>query len=174
MNRDLLTARIHTALNKELIKRLLVRYFSNKGFSENFNKKIYPPILQDILVHVPQLAGKIEVAPFVEEVDPNTGIVKLGWNLFVLGHKRIYIGESVHSNLIEVRMSIGGPLEGTSYKIGTATPKRIINFICSVLSKNKDGDITSIPKNVLLRTPSAMMANNDPGGFFRTNRRPVW
>ena len=174
MNSDILTSKIHQTLNKELTKRLLIRYFCNKGFSENFNKKIYPPILQDILVHVPQLVGKIEVAPFVEDVDPNTGVVRLGWNLFVLGHRRIYIGESIHSNLTEVRMGVGGPLEGTSYKIGTATPKRIVNFICNVLGKNKDGDITSIPKNILMRTPSIMMANNDPGGFFRTQRRPVW
>jgi hypothetical protein len=173
MNTDLLADRIHDALNKELIKRLLVRYFTSKGFDENFNKKIHPPMLQDMLIHVPQLVGKIDIAPYVEDIDPNTGVVRLGWNLFVLGNRRMYLGESTHASLIEVRMAVGGPLDGSSHHIHAATPKRIIEFVINILSNSKSGDITNVPKSAILRTPSMVM-NNDAGGFFRTRNRPVW
>ena len=139
--------RIHTALNQELIKRLMVRYFTQKGFKETFNRKIYPPTLQDLPVQIPQLAGKIEIQPYVEDIDPNTGVVKLGWNLFVLGVNRIFIGESTHTNLNEVRSGVAGPLQNARQGIAT-TPKKITEFIIKILGSSKNGDISSMPQTM--------------------------
>lgn len=163
---------IHSALNRELIKRLLVRYFKQKGFSENFNKPIYPPQIQDITLQVPQLAPKLEITPYVIDLEP-TGEAKLGWNLFVLGTQRMFLGESRHTNLSEIQASIAGPLSSTRHSITDATPKRIINFITAILSKSKNGDISTTPQATAMRMPLPM-GTGEHSGYFRQSQRPVF
>lgn len=166
--------RLRAALNKELIRRLLIRYFNQKGFGENFNKKVYPPQLQDISVQIPQLVGKIEVQPYVEDIDPNTGVVKLGWNLFALGAKRMCLGFSTHTNLSEVRTAIMGPLAAMD-RGSYATPKRIIGFLTKVLGSSQKGDIASIPKTITLRPGmTTPLATGEMSGYFKTTHRPVF
>lgn len=170
MNTTAMQPRISAILNKELCKRLLVRYFTQKGFGENFNKKIYPPMLQDMVKMIPELAGKVEIEPYIEDIDPNTGIHTLGWNLFVLGSRRMYIGESNHMTFAEVRSAIGGPLEASS---GTryATPKRVVKFITSVLGNSTHGNLTRTGRN--MRTPLAL-GTGEHSGYFKTMNRPVF
>jgi hypothetical protein len=142
---DYLESRLRKILNEELIKRLLIQYFLDKGIQrEDFNKNVYAPMLQDILQNKPQFIGKLEVQPFIEDMDPNNGKVKLGWNMFVLGNNRIYLGKSSHKNLAELKDSANGPIKEYSYENYT-TPSKIITFISSVLSKSEQGFVDEEP-----------------------------
>ena len=89
--------------------------------------------MQDITFRIPQLKGKVEVVPSVEEMNPETGRVRFEWNLFVLGTSRLLLGESTHKNQSELMMAISGPVNDlvTTKK---ASPKRIIEFIAHVLA----------------------------------------
>lgn len=171
MSRAYLSDKIRTAFNTELTRRLLIKYFMDKGMTESFEKRLYPPTLQDMTIKIPQLRGKIEIQPFVEDIDPNSGAVKLGWNLFVLGTKRMYLGESVHTSLQEVTSAIGGPLDGSRY-LDYATPKRMINFIVNVLSDSKQGDIP--PSNKLGKRAMSVLpiGTGEQSGYFK--RYPVF
>jgi hypothetical protein len=133
-------------LNEELIKRLLIQYFINKGIQrESFDKNIYPPIMQDIVMQMPHFMGKLEVQPFVEDIDPNSGNVKLGWNLFVLGTRRMYLGRSTHKNLAELKDSVNGPINKFEHE-DVATPGQIVEFITHGLSDSEQGIIDKDPE----------------------------
>lgn len=170
-----LAERIHAALNRELIKRMLVQYFVQKGFEESFDQKIYPPTIQDLPQQVPQLASKIEIEPYVEDIDPRTGMVRLGWNLFILGTKRQYIGESTHTSLNEVQASVAGPLNNQPRNsLRNTTPRKIVEFIVKVLGDSKNGDVTAMPKLVsTANQPLPISTNQQPSGYFRKHHRPV-
>jgi hypothetical protein len=173
MDTTLLSDRIHAALNKELMKRLLVKYFTQKGFSENFDKRINPQLLQDMVLQIPQFAGRVEVTPYVEEINPNNGVVTLGWNLFILGTSRMYLGESTVTSLSEVRSPIAGINNNMGRFKNYATPSRIIHFITEILSKDKYGDITS---RVISTKNGALppLSVGDSTGFFQTKHRQVY
>lgn len=173
MTNEYLQTRIRAALNQELIRRLLIRYFTQKGFDENFDRKIYPPQLQDLPLQIPQLMGKIEIQPYVEDIDPNTGVIRLGWNMFVLGTRRMCLGESTHTNLSEVRTAIMGPLSALNHRTH-ATPRRIIEFIVKVLGQSENGDIASLPKNMMTRPGMLPLGTGELSGYFRTSHRPVF
>jgi hypothetical protein len=175
MANEYLQERLRTALNQELIRRLMIRYFVQKGFTEagSFNKKIYPPTLQDLGMQIPQLIGKVEVDTAVEDIDPRTGITKLCWNLFVLGNQRMFLGFSTHTNLSEVRTAIQGPLSAI-HRGSFATPKRIVNFITQILGKSENGDIASMPKNITIRPGMLPLGTGEVSGYFRTSHRPVF
>jgi hypothetical protein len=170
MNRTTLSDQVYTALNQELIRRLLIRYFSQKGFRENFNKRVYPPLIQDITVLVPQMSGRVEVVPYVEDINPENGIVRLHWNLFVEGNKRLFLGESVHTSLADVRNAVFGPPPNTRF-VNYATPKRIVNFIVRILGDSKNGDIAMRPDHVY--TSALPLGTGEHSGYFRTQQRPV-
>lgn len=170
MNRSTLSDKVYTALNQELIRRLLIRYFTQKGFKENFTKRIYPPLIQDITVQVPHLNGKVEVQPYVEDINPESGVVRLGWNLFVLGQKRLYLGESIHTSLAEVQNAVFGPPPNTRF-INYATPKRIVNFIVRILGNSKNGDVSTRPDHVY--TAALPLGTGEHSGYFRT-QRPIF
>lgn len=135
-----LADRIRHVLNSELIRRLLIKYFTEKGFS-NFNSPIYPPILQDMSVRIPELTNKVEMIPHVREINPATGQVTIGWNLFVLGTNRIDLGESTHNNLAELQRAIYGQQYGST-SLNDKSPADVIDFITKVLSHSQSGIIT--------------------------------
>ena len=166
-----LLTQMHTALNKEYIKRLLTQYFTQKGYNENFDKKIYPPNIQDLPQQIPQLQNKIEIIPHVTDIDPQTGIVKIGWNLFLLGTKRIYLGESTHTNLAEIKNNIMGPLNNQTGTTHT-TPKKIIEFITKTLTNSKNGNITDTP--LTLPKQQLNLGTGDQSGYYRHSQRPVF
>lgn len=173
MSNNVLMQDIYYALNSELLRRTLIKYFFEKGLKEQMNSKLYPPIIQDITIKIPQLSSKIEVVPCVEDIDPYNGVVTLGWNLFVSGNNRIYLGESIHQQLSEINIAGLGPLamnQGinvTQY----ATPKKIISFIVNLLGDNKSGDLARSPKAL---KPIKIGSNLDSSGYFKTERRPVF
>ena len=86
--------RLRHTLNSDVVQRLLIKYFLSRGY-ENFDRLIYPPFVQDLPFMVPELADKVEVIPHAQNIDPMSDSAVLGWNLFVLGSNRCYLGECV-------------------------------------------------------------------------------
>ena len=167
MRADLID-KIRQSLSREFVMRSLVRYFKERNF-ENFDAHIYPPTLQDIPKHIPALADKVEIEPYVESVDQKLGSVHLGWNLFVLGTYRMYLGSTIHRSLTE--------LHQTSAPAGTinelrATPRNVTKFIISVLTDN--GEKVQPSASVIPTVPS-MRPRIGPtwsGGYYE-KRRPL-
>lgn len=125
---------IKQILLKELLRRELGEYFEKKNMS--LEKGVYPPAMQDMPVLVPRLVEHVEIVPFVDDIDPTSGLVRLGWNLYLLGNIRMFLGKSTHKNMNEIKdpSSIQNP-KFMPDKI--ATPERIIKFISEELSKHK-------------------------------------
>ena len=148
----------HTA-NNEVVRRLLIRYFIDKGFSESFDKQLYPSIVQDLPMVVLPLANKIEVVPHAVEIDPNQGKAVLGWNLFVLGNQRMYLGETHHNNLSELARQIHSGMITIPEGLQSATarrqttPKRVITFITRVLGDSRSGYADLLPSQQPFRKP---------------------
>lgn len=88
-------------LQKEFVRRNMIKYFEEKGY-DNFLVKPYPPTLMDINERVDILNGLIEVSYFLEDIDMANNNVKVGWNVFLLGNKRIFLGYTIHNNLSEI------------------------------------------------------------------------
>lgn len=136
--------------NTEVIRRLLVKYFMDKGFSESFDRQLYPSLIQDLPFIIPVLSNKIEVVPHAEEVDTIMGKARLGWNMFVLGSKRMYLGETYHNNLKDLARQIASgiilPPTGTSPSARQqTTPRRIVTFITRVLGDHDGGYVDLSP-----------------------------
>ena len=142
---DNMELKLKRILNEEFIKRLLIQYFLGKGVArESFDRKIYAPMLQDIIMQMPHFVGKLEVQPFVEDINPHNGNVKLGWNLFVLGTKRMYLGRSTHKSLAELKDSMNGPINTFEHE-DIASPTQIVEFITHGLRNSEQGFIDSDP-----------------------------
>jgi hypothetical protein len=147
--------KLRSIISQEYVRRSLIKYFSDKGYT-NFTVSVYPPSVQDIGTVIPELANKVEVVPFVREFNPATGKAIIGWNLFVLGNNRMDLGESKHSSVFELQHVIK-----TSGYGGKQTPKDIIEFILNVLSTSKFGiintenEIGNVMPNVPLGKPSS-------------------
>lgn len=141
--------RIKHVSNTEVVRRLLIEYFMRKGF-QSFDRIMYPSLLQDLPMSIPILASKIEIVPHAVELDPALGKAVLGWNMFVLGSNRMYLGESYHNNLIDLARQIKTGLIRVPYGgHGTArrqtTPRRIVAFVTRVLGDHKAGYVDLNP-----------------------------
>jgi hypothetical protein len=103
---------------------------------------------------LPMLSSKIEVVPYAADLDPSLGKAVLGWNLFVLGTHRMFLGETYHNNLNDLARQIRSGIITSSGGYGTArqqtTPRKIIIFITRVLSNHEKGyvDLNPITKPV--------------------------
>jgi hypothetical protein len=157
--------KVNRALNQELIRRLLVKYFVEKG-AENFKMPVYPPALQDLVEKVPYLDGKVEIVPFAEDIDPRTGYGKLGWNLFVLGNQVMFLGYTEHSNLAELGRNIGGgePISG-GQSSHESTPERIISFITRLLGGSEAGMLRQVEPSEM--NPMRVSMPNGSYGFYK-------
>ena len=138
-----LTDKLEYVFNTELTRRLLVKYFSERGFAENFDKKVYPPLLQDIAESIPELGGKLQLEPFSVEMDPTNGFARMGWNLFVLGNQRMYLGETEHAELAELAQQLDADVpivtEGEQPFRQARTARDIVNWIARVLGTRDAG-----------------------------------
>lgn len=162
MNNKVLIDKLRAAISQEFVRRSLIKYFSDKNYT-NFMVSVYPPSIKDLPVVVAELANKIEVVPYVTEFDPISGKAVIGWNLFVLGNNRMDLGESVHSNVTEIERATLAHGYG-----GKKTPKDIIDFIMKVLSTSKAGMISNVDNNSIRNLPE--MPLNKPstsGQFYR-------
>jgi len=130
--------------NTEVIRRLLIRYFVDKGFNESFDRQVYPAVITDLVHVIPVLSNKIEIVPHAESIDPSMGKAKLGWNMFILGTHRMYLGETFHNDLHALARGIkSGEIPIPEDTFSTArrqtTPKRIISFITRILGEHEEG-----------------------------------
>jgi hypothetical protein len=162
--------RIKHAANTDAVRKTLIQYFMAKGFDHSFDRMMYPSILQDLPMFVPMLEQKIEVVPHAMSVDPAAGNAIMGWNLFVLGTHRMYLGESYHDNIIDLTRQINnGMIEVPERGFGTAkrqtTPKKIISFITRVLGEHRDGYI-DLAQSIPGAANQPHTANNMANQFF--------
>jgi hypothetical protein len=137
------TKKIKHALNTDVIRRLLIFYFTEKGYGNSFDRFIYPPHLIDLPTLISPLHNKIEITPSIEEIDPIDGKATIRWNMFILGSHRMDLGTTSHNDLALLAKQIKsgftmGP-EDIATSISRVTPKRTIAFICRVLSNSESG-----------------------------------
>jgi hypothetical protein len=134
--------------NTEVVRRLLIKYFMDKGFTESFDRQLYPSVVQDLPLAIPILMDKIEIEPFAENIDALSSRATLGWNLFVLGNHRMFLGNTEHNDLSalarQIRSGVIMP-EGVSSARRQTTPRRVVAFITRVLSNHEGGYVNLMP-----------------------------
>lgn len=148
--------------NTEVIRRLLIKYFIDKGFTNNFDRRLHPSLIQDLPYVIPVLSSKVEIVPHSENIDSTTGMATIGWNLFVLGSHRMYLGETCHSNLHNLARQIKSgfitPTRDTSSARLQTTPKKVILFITKVLSDHDEGYVSLQPSQQTPKQPGQIFA----------------
>ena len=150
--------RIKHVSNTEVVRRLLIKYFMDKGFMESFDRQMYPALIQDLPNVIPVLSPKIEIVPHANEIDTSQGRAVLGWNLFALGNHRMYLGEtypnSLHDLARQIRTGIiRVPESGFHTARRQTTPRHVISFITRVLGAHEAGYIDLNPGTTPIRTP---------------------
>jgi hypothetical protein len=146
--------------NTEVVRRLLIKYFIDKGFGNSFDRQMYPAIVQDLVMVIPSLANKIEVVPHAKDVDAALGKAVLSWNLFVLGNHRMYLGDTYHNSLRDLSSQIRSGSIRVPEGIGTyatarrqSTPRRVILFITKFLGDHESGYVDLNPTTTPHRQP---------------------
>ena len=151
--------KIRHALNTDVVRRMLIRYFVDKGFTETFDRVMYPGLVQDLVIACPILTSKVEVIPHCIEIDTVGQRAVLGWNMFVLGTQRMYLGETHHRDLADLARQIqsgmiaptqGGmmmPIEGIPHGVARrqVTPRHVIIFLTRVLGRHESGYVDLTP-----------------------------
>ena len=141
MNVNLVNTVKH-ALVMETVRKSLYQFFENRNL--DLDAIIYPPLIRDINKEVEVVGNKIEIIPHVVDIDPTTNYVRIGWNLFVLGTNRMYLGDTVHRSLSQLDQQVEDPLFSGSAE-PLRTPRQIVEFIVSVMFKHKLGRPGVIP-----------------------------
>jgi hypothetical protein len=159
--------------NTEVIRRLLVKYFIDKGFAESFDRQLFPCLIQDLPLIIPVLADKVEIVPYAESVDPNMGRARIGWNMFVLGSHRMYLGETLHNDLNSLARQIQSgmfTLEESLIARKQTTPKRVVSFLTRVLGDHDAGFVDLRPSTSRGQPGepfgSRAVLSGNPGGMF--------
>ncbi len=150
--------RIKHVANTEVVRRLMIKYFIDKGFSESFDRSMYPAILQDLSQVIPVLGNKIEIVPHANEVDTSQSRAVLGWNMFVLGNQRMYLGETYHNSLSDLARQIRTgvirtPDSGYHTARRQTTPRRVISFVTRILGAHENGYVDLNPNTKPIRNP---------------------
>lgn len=126
---------INSRLTGTLIRRKMVRYFVDKGLAEEIDNKVSPLDLVDLSAAVPEISDRIELVPHIKDINPQSGHGKVGWNLFVDGSKRMYLGQIEYSDMSEFARQLssgqGGFIlpDGKSHSYLETTPRKIIAFV---------------------------------------------
>lgn len=123
---------VRMILGLTVIKQQLNEYFENKQI--NMESLLYPPIIQDMNESVPDISNKVELTPFMEELDPTSGYVKVGWNLFVMGTNRKFLGYTVHESLEDLKQPSDGK-KAMETSLRYATPNDIVEFIVETIQE---------------------------------------
>ncbi len=152
--------RIKHVANTEVVRRLMIKYFIDKGFGESktFDCQMYPALIQDLPMVIPVLGNKLEIVPFANEIDTSQGRAVLGWNLFVLGNQRMYLGETYHNSLQDLARQIRTgvirvPEAGFHTARRQTTPRRVVSFVTRILSTHDQGYVDLNPGTRPIRTP---------------------
>lgn len=136
-----LANKIKQQLQRELMRRQLIEYFTGKGYENSFDRPLYPPTCWDLPVKIKNLFNKVEVIPFVDETNLSTGTVRLGWNLYAMGTNRLALGQTSHSNVADIQRSVLGEHRSDMPVEFATTPHEVIDFVLKVLDQNKTGYI---------------------------------
>lgn len=146
--------------NNEVVRRLLIKYFIDKGFDKSFDRQMYPSTIQDLPMIIPSLCGKVEIVPHAREIDSSNNKGVLSWNCFVLGSHRMYLGDTYHNDLRDLARQIRMGTIKAPDGIGVSatarrqtTPKRVIVFITRVLGDNESGYVDLNPTTGPVRSP---------------------
>jgi len=143
----------------------------NKGF-ECFDQLIYPPVVQDMAYAIPEMIDKIEVVPHARNIDPLSDNAILGWNLFILGSQRIYLGETYHAGLKQLALQLqrGSVIAEDHSATHQTTPKRIVTFVTRIFESHTGGYINLSPRIMPLnmRRPQVGGANMAHTFFTRS------
>jgi len=118
-------------------RKRLLEYFKHKGF-DDLDTYVYPPALNDLPALIPEMRNKVEIKPFSERIDPTTGMVQVGWNLFVLGINRQFLGFSFHTSAQDLQRAFGAK-DTNQPQESKRKASEIIDFIVETLETNKDG-----------------------------------
>lgn len=124
-------------MQKEFVRRNLIKFFEDKGYN-NFLVNPNPPSLMDLVDRVDVLQGIAEVKYYIEDINMENNMIKVGWNLFLLGNQRAFLGHTSHTNLTEIESSIGDPTPNVN---GNLSIKEIIEWSVETIgqsSKLKD------------------------------------
>lgn len=156
MNPDLMN-NLRLIIRRQMVKKQLGDYFSDKSISESSG--IYPPVMTDLPVVVPRLYNKVEIRPYIESIEPGTEIVKMGWNLFVLGIDRKFLGYTIHESIDKLHEPVTNDT-GIDTSVRYGTPKEVIDFIIESLEKHRDdlladGSATARPNVYSSKIPAA-------------------
>jgi len=88
------------------VRRVLMNHAARTALTESFETQkidldapLYPPVVKDLPARVPIIARHIEIKPHVVDLNPESSFVKIGWNLFVLGTERMFLGTSIHESV---------------------------------------------------------------------------
>lgn len=158
--------RIKHKLSTRDVQRHLVKYFVEHGFIDSFDRLMYPAQVIDITKSIPQLSNKIDVEPHAVDIDPMTNMATLGWNLFVLGSHRMFLGETKHVNLKQLASDLKqGKVSTEGVAVKQTTPRKIINFVTHVLDRSENGyvDPNLIPRQIQQpRLASGMVSGMSP------------
>lgn len=152
---DNLTKQLLTkTMQKELLRRKLIAYFKSKGY-DNFLVKPYPPSLCDMPEMVDILNSLLEVKNYLEDIEIQSGVIKVGWNIFLLGNNRAFLGHTSHNSVADVENSCSHVAQ---YPDGKLTIKQIIEWIVNVVGdsdelsdeygKNKVDNKMIVPKSI--------------------------
>jgi len=160
-----LAKRIFSQLNAEIIRRLLLQYFYNKGI-ENVDNLVHPALMSDIHEQIPELINKIEVIPHADEIDPTTGYTKLGWNMFVLGNKKLFLGYTEHANATGLDFNRPETLAESPAR-DHLTARKIIKFVVNSTKGLEAGRIRDVDVETISMSPSRATADTGSGQFFR-------
>lgn len=152
--------RLKHLTNVEVVRRLLIKYFIDKGaVSEgSFDRQMYPCLIQDLPMVIPTLSNKLEIMPHAKEIDTSLNRAVMGWNLFVLGNQRMYLGETYHNSLHDLARQIRSgmirvPEQGFATARRQTTPRRVIAFITRVLGDHEQGYVDLSPTTSVIRQP---------------------
>lgn len=162
--------------NTEVVRRLLVKYFIDKGFTESFDRQMYPALMQDLPMVIPALSNKLEIVPHAREIDQALGRATIGWNLFALGNQRMYLGETFHNSLTDLARQIRSglikvPEQGFNSAKRQTTPRRVISFVSRVLGDHEAGYVDLSPSTRPIMKPGEQFAQKQsmagmPQQFF--------
>lgn len=124
-------------LKNYIKKRIEIdRIFDNSEYYLLF--KISPLKLLDLPYDIPALSDLIEIVPFVEDINNATGEITVGWNLFVDGIYRMYLGSTKFESIKQVQEALKTKANNTKEINSDVDGKSLIQFITSII---RDHDI---------------------------------
>jgi hypothetical protein len=138
-------------LELEILKKQIEEYFINNcTIDENeelATHKINPILLANLPFRVAPLSNLVEVIPHIKEINMSNGEIIIGWNFFIDGINRLYLGSTKFEDFNKMIQAIKNGND--SYVVHFNPAYRIqdiINFILDTISTQKlEIDINSKP-----------------------------